>query len=188
MDRRQESLHAINGSSNQTATADIETRPIPSSAVRTLGAEPVSAKRRNRAILVQLGLLAVVVIVETGLMLMSFVPNSIAIRLGWSATNGPFPTSVAPLISALFYLTPFIAGLLARQWEVALFAATLPVWLSLGVYTVAATPQNGIFALTSGAHPSYLVGTLELFAVLGGFGWLMRRVWPLITQGIVRGS
>jgi len=124
----------------------------------------------------QLAGIAVMVIVESGLLVLSLVPPTKSAQLGWSATNGPFPSAAAPIITAIFYLAPFACGVLARRWEIALMSATFPAWFGIGIYTVAASTQNGIFALTSGAHPSYLVGTIELFAALGGFGWIARRV------------
>lgn len=125
----------------------------------------------------QLATITLLALVETGLLLISLIPASRSINLGWTSTDGPFPTATAPIITAIFYLAPFGCGLLARRWDVAIFAATLPAWLSLGLYTIAASTQNGIFAFTRGDQPTYLVGTLELFAALGAFGWIMRRIF-----------
>lgn len=125
----------------------------------------------------QLAGIALLALAETTLLIISLIPASRSADLGWTSTNGPFPTATAPIITAIFYLAPFGCGMLARRWDVALFGATLPAWLSLGLYTIAASTQNGIFAFTRGDQPTYLVGTLELFAALGAFGWLMRRMF-----------
>jgi hypothetical protein len=120
--------------------------------------------------------IAALTLVQTGLMIISFVPGSVAITLGWSSSNGPFPASSALPVTALFYLLPFIIGLLARRWDLALFGATAPVWLAVFVYSVGASSRNGIFYFLRNDEPNYLVGTVELFAALGLFGWLTYRV------------
>lgn len=133
---------------------------------------------RNQKLRTSLQIAGIIILalIESGLLIMSLVPSTKAAQLGWSATNGPFPTATVPLITAVFYLTPLLIGLLAQRWEVALVAATFPAWLGIGIYSVASSTQDGIFAMTAGAHPTYLVGTMELFAALGGFGWLTRRI------------
>ncbi len=119
--------------------------------------------------------IGVLVCVETGLMIISLLPGSIDQKLGWTS-NGPFPNATVPIVTAIFYFAPLLTGLLARRWDVALLASSLPAWASLGVYSVASSTHNGIFAATNGSQPTYLVGTIELFAALGFIGWLARRV------------
>lgn len=144
---------------------------------------PASAEAKataQRSLLIQRLLLAVqiaAVALQGGLLVISFVPASFSIRLGWSAENGPFPTATAPIVTLVFYLLPFVIGALAPRWEAALFAATLPAWFAIMVYLVGTSSHDGIFAFIKDAQPSYLVGTLELFAVLGFFGWLTRRTF-----------
>lgn len=145
-------------------------------------APPQPTDPPRNALLVRLDRIAVPgiivgILIETLLMILSLVPGTIATRLGWSATNGPFPAGLAPLITTIFYVLPALIGVLARRWEVALFSATFPAWIGLGIFTIASSPQNGIFALTASTNPAHLVGSLELFAFLGGFGWLVRRAF-----------
>ena len=116
-------------------------------------------------------------IIQTLLLVISFVPASFSVRLGWSASDGPFPTSTAPAVTIIFYLLPFVIGVLARRWEVAIFGATSPAWAAILVYLVGTSSHNGIFNFIQNAQPSYLVGTLELFAALGFFGWLTQRTF-----------
>jgi hypothetical protein len=168
-------LETVRVSSAMTAS-EVETHRLPLPAISTSSHAPTQARPRDTIALLQLAGIVVLVIVESGLLVLSLVPPTKSAELGWSATNGPFPSAAAPIITAIFYLAPFACGLLARRWEIALVGATFPAWFGIGIYTVAASTQNGIFALTSGPHPSYLVGTIELFAALGGFGWIARKV------------
>lgn len=126
----------------------------------------------------------VLIVAQTGLLFMTFVPSRITLRLGWSSVNGPFPASVAPVVTLAFYLLPFLIGFLAKRWETAVFSATLPAWLSLGIYIAGTSIQSGVFAFLKGQQPGYLVQTLELFAALGAFGWLARRV--LFTKSVTQ--
>ncbi len=162
--------------STAITTSDVETHRLPAPAIGTQPRVPAQARTHDVMAMVQLAGIVVLSLIESGLLVMSLVPPTKSAQLGWSATNGPFPSAAAPAVTAVFYLAPFACGLLARRWEIALVGATFPAWISIGIYTIAASTQNGIFALTSGAHPSYLVGTIELFAALGGFGWISRRV------------
>jgi hypothetical protein len=149
----------------------------------TPSSPPPSVKKTRTAVsrstvlgIAQITSIILLVIMESGLVTISLVPGTKAASLGWNSAYGPFPEATAPLVTAIFYLAPFAIGLLARKWEVALVGATFPAWLSIGIFAVFAATRDGIFYMTSNAHPTYLVGTMELFAVLGGFGWLMRRV------------
>src|SRR5579875_1399119 len=50
---------------------------------------------------------------QTGLLIISFLPARVVLNLGWTTSNGPFPSSTAPAVTAVFYLLPFVIGLLA---------------------------------------------------------------------------
>jgi hypothetical protein len=134
-----------------------------------------TSSKTNRFARLQLIALIALIVLQTALLFISVVPERFTVQLGWSSGNGPFPAATAPVVTLIFYLLPVAVGCLAQRWEVALFGATLPAWLALGLYTIAASSRNGIFAFIQGAQPTYLVGTMELFAVLGGFGWVTRR-------------
>ena len=118
------------------------------------------------------------VIVETLLVTMALIPAQLWTRLlphsTGAALNGPFPSAIAPLITALIYLLPTFIGLLCRSWQRALLCATLPAWLGLGAFVIAATFKVGVFYLVSSDHVTANVSVLELFAALGGIGWLIR--------------
>ncbi len=115
---------------------------------------------------------------QTILVLMSLLPQTYAAKLGWSSTDGPFPTAIVPLIAAIYYITPALIGFLCQRWETALVLATLPAWIGVGLFTIGASTHNGVFAMTSSAQPSYTVGMLELFAALGALGWILRKNTP----------
>lgn len=119
-----------------------------------------------------------IVIVETLLVTMALVPAQLWTRLlphsTDAALNGPFPAAIAPLITALIYLLPTFIGLLSRSWQRALLYATIPAWLGLGTFVIAATFKVGVFYLVSSDHVTANVSVLELFAALGGIGWLLR--------------
>lgn len=118
-------------------------------------------------------------IIETLLILISLVPATFSTRLGWSATNGPFPVVLAPLVTIVYYGVPTVIGFLAKRWDIALLGASAPAWIGIGASTIASSSRDGYFAMTHDAQPTYLVGTLELFAFLGLLGWIARCVlWP----------
>jgi hypothetical protein len=120
-------------------------------------------------------IIACLAIVQTGLLVISYLPSSITLQLGWTSGNGPFPTSTAPVVTALFYMLPFVSGFLARRWDLALLGSTLPAWFAIAVYSIGAATHNGIFYFLQNNEPTYLIGTVELFAGLGFFGWLAWR-------------
>ena len=68
-----------------------------------------------------------------------------------------------------------------RRWQVAVTLATLPAWLDLGIFAVAASVRIGPYYLVLEPHAVSTVGTLELFAALGALGWLAR---PLVISGL----
>jgi len=118
---------------------------------------------------------------ETILVLLALVPAQLWTRLLPNATSaaldGPFPSAIAPIIPVLLYIVPTAIGFLCRSWQRALLYATLPAWIGLGIFVVAATFKVGAFYLVSPDHVMANVSVLELFAALGGFGWLGRHIF-----------
>jgi hypothetical protein len=109
------------------------------------------------------------------------VPQSVWASYG--LPDGPIPKMAAPLVAGLFYGLPVATGFLARRWQAAVVLATLPAWLDLGLFAVAAAPRFGPYYLAVEPHAVSTVGTIELFAVLGALGWLAR---PLIFGALSR--
>jgi hypothetical protein len=116
--------------------------------------------------------LAATVLIEITLLLIALVPQSIWVGLGYP--SGPIPSTLAPLVAGAFYLLPALTGALCQSWKLAVVLATLPAWLDLGIFAIAAAGRTGPFYLVSDPHAVSTVGTLELFAVLGALGWLAR--------------
>jgi hypothetical protein len=125
----------------------------------------------------------VLLIIETVLVTTAIIPPQLWTRLlpasANTTLNGPYPASIAPVIAALIYFIPAVIGFLCRSWQRALLLATLPAWLGLGAFIVAATYKVGAFYLVSSDHVTANVSVLELFAVLGGIGWLARYLFQL---------
>ena len=123
------------------------------------------------------------IIIETLLVLLALVPAQLWTRLlpqsSSAALDGPFPSIIAPFITALLYLLPTLTGFLCRSWQRALLLATLPAWIGLGVFLIAATFKIGAFYLVSSDHVTANVSILELFAALGGIGWLARYLFKM---------
>jgi hypothetical protein len=123
------------------------------------------------------------IVMETMLLLTALVPAQLWTRLlpqsPAAALDGPFPPQIAPLITAVLYLLPTAIGFLCRAWQRALVYATLPAWLSLGLFLIAATFKVGAFYLVAPDHVTANLGVLELFALLGGIGWLGRHIFKL---------
>lgn len=142
----------------------VDTQPVP--AVRP--AHTVRLATRQIA-------LALAIAGEITLLLIALVPQSIWADHG--LPDGPIPHTATPLVAALFYVLPALTGLLCRRWQAAVVLATLPAWLDLGAFAVAAAGRIGPFYLAVEPHAVSTVGTLELFAVLGALGWLAR---PLV--------
>jgi len=78
---------------------------------------------------------------------------------------------------------PTLIGFLCRAWQRALLYASRPAWFSLGLFLVAATSKIGAFYLVSPDHVTANVSILELFALLGGIGWLGRHIFKLHQSG-----
>jgi len=123
------------------------------------------------------------VIIETILVTMALVPPQLWTRLLPETTSaalyGPFPPVLAPIIPALLYLVPTVVGFLSRSWQKALLYATIPAWIGLGLFVIAASFKVGAFYLVSPTQVTANVSTLELFAALGAIGWLGRFVFKL---------
>jgi hypothetical protein len=88
--------------------------------------------------------------------------------------NGPFPALIAPLVTAVIYILPTAIGFLCPNWQKAILYATLPAWIGLGAFLIAATFRVGAFYVVSADHVTANVSVLELFAALGAIGWLGR--------------
>jgi hypothetical protein len=123
------------------------------------------------------------VAVETILVTMALVPPLLWTRLlpgsSSAALYGPFPPILAPIIPALIYLVPTAVGFLCRSWQRALLYATLPAWIGLGLFVIAASFKVGAFYLVSPTQVTANVSTLELFAALGAIGWLGRFIFKM---------
>jgi hypothetical protein len=115
---------------------------------------------------------ALATLAETLLLLAAVVPTTIWAAHGYP--NGPIPTRLYPVAAALFYALPTVTGALCRRWPVAVVLATLPAWVDLAAFAVAAAPKVGPFYVVLPDHAINSVGTLEMFAILGAFGWLAR--------------
>jgi hypothetical protein len=112
------------------------------------------------------------VLSETLLLLIALVPQNIWATHGYP--NGPIPNALAPLVAGAFYVLPALTGALCQRWQVVVVLATLPAWIDLGVFAIAAAGRIGPFYLMIDPHVNSTVSTLELFAVLGALGWLAR--------------
>ncbi len=138
-----------------------------------------SSMQEKRMSMVVIGL----VIFDTILVTLALVPAQLWTRLLPGSTNaaldGPFPPILAPIIPALLYLVPTAIGFLSRSWQRALLYATLPAWIGLGLFVIAATSKVGAFYLISPAQVTANVSILELFAALGAIGWLGRYIFKL---------
>jgi len=139
-------------------------------------AQPSQEKKWNM-------LLLGMVVLETLLVSLALVPAQLWTRIlpqsSSAALDGPFPAVIAPVITALIYLTPTLIGFLCRSWQRALLCATLPAWIGLGLFVVAATFKVGAFYLVASDHVTANVSVLELFAALGAIGWLGRSLFKL---------
>jgi hypothetical protein len=120
---------------------------------------------------------------ETFLVTLALVPAQLWGQLFHQSTNatinGPFPASIAPLVTAAIYILPTVIGFLCRNWQKALLYATLPAWIGLGAFLIAATFRVGAFYIVSADHVTANVSVIELFAALGGIGWLARFLFKL---------
>jgi hypothetical protein len=131
--------------------------------------------------------LALALAVELALLLIALVPSSF-----WLAhhepSGGPIPPALSPVVAGLFYGLPALIGALCRRWPAAVVLATLPAWADTGVFAVAAATRIGPFYLAQQGHAVGTVGTLELFAALGLFGWLARTALAQLLARPERGG
>lgn len=125
----------------------------------------------------------ILILLETALVMLALVPAQQWTHLlpgsPDAALDGPFPHSVAVIVPLLLYMIPTLVGFLCRNWQQALFYATLPAWIGLGLFITAASFKVGIFYLVSADNVAANVSILELFAALGGMGWLAQYLWNL---------
>ena len=123
------------------------------------------------------------IVLETLLVLLALVPAQLWSHLlpnvSSATLDGPFPPTIAPLVSLLLYVLPTLIGLLSKSWQRALLYATLPAWIGLGAFLVAATFRIGAFYLVASDHVAANVSILELFAALGSIGWLARLFFKM---------
>lgn len=123
------------------------------------------------------------IVLETILVTLALVPAQLWTRLLPNSPNaaldGPFPPVIALVVPALLYLVPTAIGFLCRSWQRALLFATLPAWIGLGLFMIAATTKVGAFYLVAPTQVVANVSVLELFAALGGIGWLARHLFNL---------
>ncbi|HEY3994236.1 MAG TPA: hypothetical protein VGM01_15310 [Ktedonobacteraceae bacterium] len=135
---------------------------------------PAQNKGRSIGILI-------LVLIETMLVVMALIPAQEWTHLFPNSPNaaqdGPFPHSVAIVVPVLLYIVPTLVGFLCRNWQQALFYATLPAWIGLGLFVTAASFKVGIFYLVAANSVSANVSVLELFAVLGAMGWLAQYIF-----------
>ena len=134
----------------------------------------VQERRRSISVII-------LVLLETLLVTMALVPAQLWTRLlpnsPDAGLDGPFPHSIAVVVPVLLYVAPTLVGFLCRNWQQALFYATLPAWIGLGLFITAANFKVGIFYLVAPDNVTGNVSLLELFAALGGIGWLARAVF-----------
>ena len=141
--------------------------------------------RENRASTASSGriVLFTLVIVETLLVIMAMLPSYVWARLlpsaGNATLNGPFPASIAPLITIILYFLPTLIGFLNQHWQRALLYATIPAWAGLGIFLITATLKQGAFYMVAADRILANVSTLQLFAALGGIGWLARHLFKM---------
>lgn len=126
--------------------------------------------------------LGIAVLGEILLLLVALVPQSVWQSYGYQ--DGPIPRALSPIVAALFYILPAVTGALCRRWQAAVVLASLPAWLDLGAFAIAAATRIGPFYLATEPHAVSTVGTLELFAVLGALGWLSRTAaFGMVRRG-----
>jgi hypothetical protein len=138
-----------------------------------------NAEQEKRIFYVVIGMIGL----ETLLVTLALVPAQEWTRLlpnsSSAAQDGPFPPALAPIIPLLLYVVPTAIGFLCRSWQRALLYATIPAWIGLGLFVVAAASKVGAFYLVAPTQVTANISVLELFAALGGIGWLTRHLFKL---------
>src|SRR5258708_3794125 len=128
-------------------------------------------------------LVIALLVFETILVTSALVPAQLWTRLlpdpPGGAREGPFPPMPAPITPALLYLVPTVMGFLCSSWQRALLYATIPAWIGLGLFVIAAATKVGPFYLISPNHVTSNVSVLELFAPLGAITCLARPIFKL---------
>ena len=148
---------------------------------------PISTIQLSRGQTAVIVVTVLAVVIETLLLLTAVVPTSIWAAHGFP--DGPIPAKLYPVAAVVFYVLPTATGALCRRWPVAVALATLPAWVDLAAFAVAASPKVGPFYVVFPDHAINTVGTLELFAIMGALGWLGRTaVLELLGRGERRGS
>jgi len=131
-------------------------------------------------------LVIVLVVLETLLVTTALIPTQIWTHIlpgsASAGQDGPYPPSIAIVVPFLLYVIPTLVGFLNRNWQQALFYATLPAWIGLGLFVTAATLKVGIFQLVGADSVTANVSVLELFAALGGIGWLAQYIFLPRTE------
>jgi len=152
---------------------------LRSSTPQAVEEKPQSVPKERRLTMLVIGL----VVLETLLVCLALVPAQLWTRLlpdsTSAALDGPFPPTIAPLITTLLYIVPTLIGFLSPGWQRALLYSTLPAWIGLGAFLIAATFKVGVFYVVSADHVTANVSILELFAALGALGWLGRHIFKL---------
>lgn len=104
------------------------------------------------------------------------------------ATATHLVTIIAAVLGAVTFALPAVIGLFSRTWRSALVLAVLPWWIAVIAHAgTLLTPYIGLGGNAQGgrfdapfwlsaAHLPLLLASLALFAALGIFGWLARRV------------
>jgi hypothetical protein len=104
------------------------------------------------------------------------------------ATAANVVMTIAAVIGALAFALPSIIGAFSRSWRSALVLSVLPWWLAVIAHAgtllmpyigLGGNAQSGRFDAPfwlSAAHLPLLLSSLALFAALGVFGRLARRV------------
>jgi hypothetical protein len=143
-----------------------------------------SMQKKNRKTLYKVDMVLLGLIgIETLLVTLALVPAQLWGQLFHQSTNatlnGPFPAPIAPFVTATIYLLPVAIGFLCRSWQRAILYATTPALIGLGTFLIAATFRVGAFYIVSADHVTANVSVLELFAALGGIGWLGRYIFNL---------
>ncbi len=139
----------------------------------------LSIRAKIRAAPPRLVTLGVVVALQTVLLLVALVPRLSGPTMACRMAR--FPRRPRQLSPGFSISSRSLTGLLVRRWQVAVTLATLPAWLDLGIFAVAAAVRIGPYYLVLEPHAVSTVGTLELFAALGALGWLAR---PLVISAL----
>jgi hypothetical protein len=88
-----------------------------------------------------------------------------------------FPGQIyANVASVAVFVLPSLVGLLSKRIEVALVLSVLPFWVLAVVYLAGFAPLWNVDLVTIGVLVQRAANTTLMLGLLGGFGWLVRRV------------